>query len=147
MDFQLIIAGEFYSNEDKFLNMIKELELEDQVILFKDFIPQEDVKYYFSACDVVVLPYKSATQSGITQIANNFLKPTISTNVGGLSEVIHEGKTGYLVTKENPEELAEIIQKYFDKNKENEFSENIQIERERYSWENFSEELISFVGI
>jgi len=88
IDFTLVVAGEFYSNEEKYISLIQKLEIENRVKLFSDFIPTNEVKYYFSACDVVVLPYKSATQSGIVQIANNFDKPMISTNVGGLSEVI-----------------------------------------------------------
>ena len=144
LDFQLIIAGEFYSNEDKYRQMIKGLDLESNVILFSDFIPQDEVRYYFSACDVVVLPYKSATQSGIVQIANNFVKPMISTNVGGLSEVIIDGKNGYLVEKKNPTELAKSISKYFLENKEVQFSENIRTGKDRYSWTNFTNELITF---
>ncbi len=144
MDFQLLVAGEFYSNEEKYKQRIIDLGLENYIILFSDFIPQDEVKYYFSACDVVVLPYKSATQSGIVQIANNFVKPMISTNVGGLSEVIIDGKTGYLVEKENPTELAKSILKYFEENRETDFSENIRVDKEKYSWKNFANELVTF---
>lgn len=137
IDFTLVVAGEFYSNEEKYISLIAKLELEDIVKLFSDFIPTNEVKYYFSACDVVVLPYKSATQSGIVQIANNFDKPMISTNVGGLPEVINDGKTGYLVDKENPEQLAESILKYYNENKEAEFVENIRNDADKFSWEEF----------
>jgi len=143
MSFKLIVAGEFYSNEDKYLKLIDELDIKNSVVLHKDFIPQDEVKYYFSACDVVVLPYKSATQSGIVQIANNFNKPMISTNVGGLGEVIQDGKTGYLVEKENPEQLAKAILKYYNENKESEFSNNIKLERQKYSWEVFVKEMLN----
>ena len=142
LKFKLIVAGEFYSNEDKYLKLIDKLDLKKWVSLHNDFIPQEEVKYYFSACDVVVLPYKSATQSGIVQIANNFNKPMISTNVGGLGEVIKNGETGYLVEKENPPQLADAILKYYNENKESEFSENIEAEREKYSWEKFAKEMM-----
>ncbi len=145
MDFTLVVAGEFYSNEDKYLGLIKDLELENVVKLFSDFIPTNEVKYYFSACDVVVLPYKSATQSGIVQIANNFDKPMISTNVGGLPEVIADGKTGYLVEKENPQKLAEAILKYYNQNKEAEFVNNIRNEAEKYSWGEFVNEMMELV--
>jgi glycosyltransferase involved in cell wall biosynthesis len=143
MSFKLIVAGEFYSNEDKYLKLIDELDIKNSVVLHKDFIPQDEVKYYFSACDVVVLPYKSATQSGIVQIANNFNKPMISTNVGGLGEVIQDGKTGYLVEKENHEQLAKAILKYYNENKESEFSNNIKLERQKYSWEVFVKEMLN----
>jgi len=143
MSFKLIVAGEFYSNEDKYLKLIDELDIKNSVVLHKDFIPQDEVKYYFSACDVVVLPYKSATQSGIVQIANNFNKPMISTNVGGLGEVIQDGKTGYLVEKENPEQLAKAILKYYNENKESEFSNNIKLERQKYSWEVFVKKMLN----
>ena len=103
------------------------------------------VKYYFSACDVVVLPYKSATQSGIVQIANNFNKPMISTNVGGLDEVIKNNETGYLVEKENPQQLADAILKYYSENKEKEFSDNIRNERNKYSWSEFVKGMMEFV--
>ncbi len=145
MDFTLVVAGEFYSNEDKYLSLITELGLDNVVKLFSDFIPTNEVKYYFSACDVVVLPYKSATQSGIVQIANNFDKPMISTNVGGLPEVIADGKTGYLVEKENPEQLAEAILKYYNENKETEFVNNIKNEAEKYSWGEFVKGIMELV--
>ena len=143
--FTLVIAGEFYSNEAKYLELIKKLDLDSYVKLFNDFIPTNEVKYYFSACDVVVLPYKSATQSGIVQIANNFSKPMISTNVGGLSEVISNGKTGYLVEKESPNQLAEKILKYFNENKEKEFSNNIKNEVDKYSWKEFVKGIMELV--
>jgi glycosyltransferase involved in cell wall biosynthesis len=145
LKFKLIIAGEFYSNEAKYVKLIDKLELKDWVILHSDFIPQNKVKYYFSACDVVVLPYKSATQSGIVQIANNFNKPMISTNVGGLSEVIKDGETGYLVEKEDPQQLADAILKYYSENKEKEISDKIRIERENYSWNKFAKGMMELL--
>ncbi|MCF6271310.1 MAG: glycosyltransferase [Melioribacteraceae bacterium] len=145
MDFTLIVAGEFYSNEEKYISLTNELGLNDVVKYFSDFIPQNDVTYFFSACDVVVLPYKSATQSGIVQIANNFNKPMISTNVGGLPEVIEDGRTGYLVEKENPRQLADAILKYYDGNKEAKFVENILSESDKYSWGEFVKGMMELV--
>ena len=145
MDITLMVAGEFYSSEEETISLTNELGLKSIVKYYNDFIPQGDVKYYFSACDVVVLPYKSATQSGIVQIANNFDKPMISTNVGGLPEVIADGKTGYLVEKENPEELAEAILKYYNENKEAEFVENIKNEADKYSWSEFVKGMMELV--
>jgi D-inositol-3-phosphate glycosyltransferase len=136
-DIKLIVAGEFYSNKESYLNLIDELKLADSVHLFTDFIPSSDVKYYFSASDVVILPYKDATQSGIVQIAMNFRKPVIATNVGGLGEVVINNKTGFVVEKENPEALAESIRKFYEENREKEFIENTEKELDKYSWNKF----------
>ena len=137
MDVTLIVAGEFYSDEQKYISLIEKLNLQTSVIIKKDFIPTMDVKYYFSAADVVVLPYKSATQSGIVQVAVNFEKPVIATNVGGLSEVIENGKSGFIVEKENPDKFANAIIRFYDENRENEFSANMKSLKEKYSWQNF----------
>lgn len=145
IDFTLVVAGEFYSKEEETIALTKELGLKNIVNYYNDFIPTNEVKYYFSACDVVVLPYKSATQSGIVQIANNFDKPMISTNVGGLGEVIENGKTGYLVEKENPEQLAEAILKYYNENKEKEFTKNIKSRAEKYSWNEFVKGMMELI--
>ena len=145
LDFTLVIAGEFYSNQDKYISQINNLKLENVIKIFSDFIPTEEVKHYFSACDVVVMPYKSATQSGIVQIANNFGKPTISTNVGGLAEVIKDGENGYLVEKENPKQLAETILKYFNENKEADFSKRIKMDSSKYSWNEFVRGLLELI--
>lgn len=144
-DFELVVAGEFYSNEEKYISLIKNLKLEEKVKLFKDFIPTNEVKYFFSACDVVVLPYKSATQSGIVQIANNFNKPVISTNVGGLGEVVFNEKTGYLIEKENPKQLADTILKYYSDKKESEFVNNIKNESAKFSWKKFVNEMMKLI--
>lgn len=146
MDFNLIVAGEFYSDEEKYKNLISELGLGDRVILRNEFIPADEVKYYFSASDVVVLPYRDATQSGIIQIANNFEKPVIATNVGGLGEIVLEGKTGFLVEKENPARLADAIIKYYETGSEQKFAENIKAESHKYSWKTFTENIFRLAG-
>jgi glycosyltransferase involved in cell wall biosynthesis len=142
---KLIVAGEFYEDEKKYLSLIDKLNLKNEVILFKDFIPTKEVKYYFCASDAVILPYKSATQSGIVQIAVNFQKPVIATNVGGLGEVIIDGETGYIVEKENPNMLAEAILKFYTENKENEFAKNISKIAEQYSWKSFSDGIFDLI--
>lgn len=144
IDITLLVAGEFYSEKEKYISLIKQLELEEKIIIHSDFIPNEEVKYYFSASDVVMLPYKSATQSGIVQIANNFNKPVIATNVGGLGEIVKNGYNGYLV---NPDknELAAAVVKFYNENKELEFSENVKKELDKFSWSKFAEEIIDFV--
>jgi glycosyltransferase involved in cell wall biosynthesis len=137
MDIKLIIAGEFYTDKVQYLNLIKELNLSDRIYLYTDFIPTSEVKYYFSACDAVILPYKDATQSGIVQIAMNFRKPVIATNVGGLGEVVLSNRTGYVVEKENPREMADAIRRFYKEYKEIEFVKNVEKEFEKYSWEKF----------
>lgn len=142
LNIKLLIAGEYYSNEEYYKNLIEELGLEDSLYLINNFIPKEEVKYYFSASDLVVLPYKSATQSGIAQIAINFKKPVVATDVGGLAEVVVDGKNGYVVEKENPKSLAEAVIKFYEEKKEEEFSQYNDKEVKKYSWEFFTDELI-----
>ena len=146
IDVKLIVAGEFYSNKEKYINLIDRLGIKDFLYLFTDFIPTSEVKYYFSASDAVVLPYKDATQSGIMQIAMNFKKPVIATNVGGLGEVIHDNKTGYIVDKENPSQLAGAITKFYSENKEEEFIRNTEKEIEKYSWQKFVEGMLELIN-
>lgn len=145
IDLKLVIAGEFYSDEKKYKNLISKYDLSNLVYLYNKFIPEQEVKYYFSAADAVILPYKDATQSGIVQVAMNFRKPVIASYVGGLGEVVQDGKTGYVVPKENPEELAEAILKFYNENKEQEFVRNIEIEVEKYSWKKFVEGIFELV--
>ncbi|QQS35238.1 MAG: glycosyltransferase [Ignavibacteriales bacterium] len=146
MDIRLIVAGEFYESEEKYLNLISKHQLENSILLKKDFILTSDVKYYFSASDAVVLPYKSATQSGIVQVAVNFAMPVIAANVGGIGEVIEDGKTGFVVEKENPEKLADAIIRFYKEEKENEFSSNMNSLKEKYSWKNFVKGMFELIN-
>lgn len=130
---RLLVAGEFYTDEEKYLALIKELGIEDQVTLRTDFIPDKDVRYYFSAIDLVVQPYKTATQSGISQIAYHFNKPMIVTNVGGLPEIVPDGKVGFVV-EQNGEELARAIHRFYSENLEEQFSKGAAEEKGKYSW-------------
>lgn len=141
MPVKLIIAGEFYAKPDKYLEIIKKNNLEEHIELRTDFIANTDVHKYFCAADVVVQPYKSATQSGITQIAYHFNKPMITTNVGGLSELIPHEKVGYVVNTDK-QEIAEAIFNFYNLNKEVEFSKNAAEEKKKYSWEVFVESLL-----
>lgn len=133
---KLLVAGEFYSKPDKYLEIIHKYKLEEHLEMRTSFIPNTDVHNYFCASDVVVQPYKSATQSGITQVAYHFNKPMITTNVGGLSELIPHKKVGYVVNP-NPKEIADAIYKFFTQNKEAEFSKNAAEEKKKYSWGEF----------
>jgi len=135
---KLLIAGEFYSNREKYIDLIKELKLEDKIILRPEFIPDSEVASYFCASDIIVQPYKSATQSGVTQVGYHFERPMMVTNVGGLSEIIPHEKVGY-VTKTEPAEISKYLLKYFSENKEVEFSKNAKEEKKRFSWEKLVE--------
>lgn len=130
---RVLIAGEFYTNPDPYYELIKQLKIEDRVILKTDFIADREVKNYFCASDLVVQPYKSATQSGVTQIAYHFNKPMIVTDVGGLAEIVPDGKTGYVV-QQDPADIAKAIQAFFYENRSKEFMENMKSEKKKYSW-------------
>lgn len=132
---KLIVAGEFYTDSKPYFDLIKINQLDEFVIMHNNFIPDEKVADYFCASDIVVQPYKNATQSGVTQIAYHFNKPMIVTDVGGLAEIIPDGKVGYVV-KPDSEKLAEVIFKFFDLNKEKEFLEAASVEKDKYSWTN-----------
>jgi len=142
-DFKVILAGECYENPQKYFDIIEELKLDKYLDINMEFIPDNDVKNYFSASNVVVLPYKTATQSGITNIAYNFNRPVIISDVGGLSETVLNGKTGY-VTKPLPKDIANSVIKYFTENKYQEFSGNIKDYKKQYSWSIFANKLMEF---
>ncbi len=135
---KLIVAGEYYTDAKPYNDIIEKHQLQDTVILATDFIPDQKVAKYFCACDIVVQPYKDATQSGVTQIAYHFNKPMITTDVGGLAEIVPNGKVGYVI-QPNIEELADAINKFYEGNKEAEFIENVIIEKQKYSWESMIE--------
>ncbi len=132
---KLIVAGEFYCDPKPFHHLINDHHLEEKVIMKNDFIPDSEVGNYFCAADLVVQPYKSATQSGVSQIAYHFDKPMIITDVGGLSEIVPHGKVGYVVQPDENEIAASILE-FYEKNKEEEFSKNAAIEKQKYSWRN-----------
>lgn len=130
---KLIIAGEYYSDKKKYTDLIKKYGLEDDIIQVDQFIPDSMVKYYFCASDVVVQPYKSATQSGVTQIAYHFNKPMIVTDVGGLSELCPHEKVGFVVPIDT-EKIAQAILRFFDDTNQAEIISNIKEEKKKYSW-------------
>jgi len=130
---KLLVAGEFYCNSKSYFYLIAAYNLQDQVIMSNDFIPDSQVFNYFCASDLVVQPYKSATQSGVTQIAYHFNKPMVITNVGGLAEFVPHGKVGFVVEPE-PAEITEAILKFYDEGLEKEFAANAAIEKTKYSW-------------
>ncbi|MFK7982626.1 MAG: glycosyltransferase [Saprospiraceae bacterium] len=142
---RLVIAGEYYANQAAYEQLIEELEVRDQLILKTDFIPDEEVKYYFSAADLVVQTYKTATQSGISQLCYHFEKPMVVTNVGGLPEIVQHGKAGYVV-EVDPKSIADGILQFYNENREAEFAEAVAIRKKEFGWHTMTdgiEELIA----
>lgn len=134
---KLIVAGEYYEDGTFYENKIKELDLGDKVVMHTDYIPSEMVKYYFCACDMVVQPYRSATQSGVTQIAYHFEKPMLVTDVGGLSEIVPHGKAGYVV-EPNPTAIANSLSDFYDNNRETALTAGVIGEKKRFQWDSFA---------
>jgi len=131
---RLIVAGEFYEDEKPYHDLIEEYNLSDSVVLATKFIPDEMVADYFCAADIIVQPYRNATQSGVTQIAYHFEKPMLVTNVGGLNEIVPNKKVGY-VCEPNAKDVANCLVDFFSKDKEEEFIEGIKEEKSKYSWD------------
>jgi glycosyltransferase involved in cell wall biosynthesis len=135
---KLIVAGEFYGDPEPYLKQIKDLQIEDRVVLCTDFIPDSEVNRYFSAADIVAQPYKTATQSGVTQIAFHFEKPMLVTNVGGLPEIVPNGKIGY-VTEPDSKQIADALCKFFEEHHQEKFEKNIVEEKQKYAWSTFTD--------
>lgn len=142
-DAELLVVGDFVNEEEKaeYEALIQNCGVQDYIKVYGGYIPDKEVEKFFAASDLVVLPYTSATQSGIVQIAYGFEKSVVVTNVGGLPDVVTDGKTGYVVEEKNPQQLAEAIVTYFEENKEEEFTENVKRETERFSWDRMREEI------
>ena len=132
-DVELVVAGEFYGNEQKYKDLERNLGLTGRVRWYSDFIPDNKVKLFFSAADIVVQPYKSATQSGVTQIAYHFEKPMLVTNVGGLAEIVPDGKAGYVVAPD-PAAIGGALCDFFQKGNPDCFLQGIKVEKSKYSW-------------
>ena len=137
----LVIAGEFYEDKQPYLDLIKNYGIEKQVIIHGKFIANEDVKLYFSATDLVALPYRSATQSGVTQVSFHFEVPTLVTNVGGLGEIIPDKVAGYVV-EPNGKAIADGIKDYFENNRMPSFTEGMKKEKQKYDWKIFVDQVI-----
>jgi glycosyltransferase involved in cell wall biosynthesis len=142
--FHLIVAGEVYGSFEKYDAIISDHQLKDKVSLFNNYIGDEEVKFFFSAAAVGVLPYKSATQSGITSIANHFELPLIATNVGGLAETILHKKTGLIVDKVAPDALADALVTFFNSNQQESFQSAIRQINTENTWEKFGVKLLDF---
>lgn len=135
---KLMVAGEFYDKPVYYQEIIDRLGIVDQVIIRDEFIPNDDVKLYFCACDIVAQTYHTATQSGVSQIAYHFNTPMLVTNVGGLAEIVPNGKVGY-VTEREPEDIANAIADFFNNNRSEEFINNIKTEKKRFEWSSMTD--------
>lgn len=131
---RLLVAGEFYGDPKPYLDRIAALGIGDRVVLHNDYIPDGDVNLFFRACDIVAQPYKTATQSGVTQVAFHFEKPMLVTNVGGLPEIVPDGKVGY-VTEPRPEAIAAALTRFYREGREEQFAEGVRSEKQKYGWD------------
>ena len=142
--YNLIIAGEPYGSFDKYQKLIEQSPLKENIILKTEYIPDNRVSLFFSAADVCVLPYRSATQSGIGSIATYYEVPMITTDVGGLKEMFEGRGTGIVVDEISSDAIKNAIENFFDTDKKEKFKESIKREKERLSWSNFCNKLIDF---
>ncbi len=130
----LLVAGEFYEGEARYRKMVSDLGIEDRVVFRSDYVPDSEVGVIFSAADAVVLPYRSATQSGIVQVAFQIGTPVICTDVGGLAEVVPDGKAGLIVRPGDPAAVAAAIGRFYEEDLEETLRAGVAREREKYSW-------------
>lgn len=144
-DIHLIIAGEFYDKKEKYTTQISQLKLEERIHLFDHYIPTEEVKDFFAVADAVVQPYKSATQSGITQVAYHFETPMIVSDVGGLPEIVPNDKAGYVVAP-NANAFSKAISDFYELDKKNHFIEGVKTEKAKYEWNYFVNEALEFAS-
>lgn len=138
---KLLIAGEFYEDKQPYFDLIKKHNLQNCVILHDRFIANEDVRFYFCACNLVAQTYRNATNSGVTMIGFYYEKPMLVTNVGGLGEIVPDEKCGYVVNNDIGK-ISEKICYYFEKNKEQEFTQNVILEKKKYEWGSFINKLL-----
>ena len=139
---ELIVAGEFYDDESEYRKQVHQLGIENKVHFYSNFIPKDEVNLYFSACDMVVQPYITATQSGVAQIAYHFNKPLVVTNVGGLPEIVPHNKVGYVVDVD-ASAIADAVNDFYLHDKEAYFIENVTEEKKKYLWSNMAKQIIN----
>lgn len=147
--YTLVVAGENYGSFEKYSQIINSerfAPVRNNLILVNRYIPDGEVKVFFSAADVSVLPYRSATQSGISSISWNFDVPLITTPVGGLVESVGQARTGMLTESVSAKGVADAVKKYFAENKKEEYLYNISRLKRELSWETFADKLETFVN-
>jgi glycosyltransferase involved in cell wall biosynthesis len=144
IDARLVIAGEFWEDKNPHLEMIKKLDLGDKVTIIDRYIPNEEIPSFFFAADIVVLPYISVTGSGMVQLAFGFHIPVVVSNVGALSEVVCDKKTGFLVPPKNPREIAKAVLAFFTESNKDEMVDRIKKEKDKFSWDHLVETIETF---
>jgi len=144
-EYHLILAGESYGSFDGYAQQIEELSIGDRCHVFQRYISDGEVPWFFSAADVCMLTYKSATQSGITGIAQHFELPMIATHVGGLAETIQHGKTGLICSDRSPKSIADSVITYFEEGMRTSMSMELARENKNNTWEGFADKLLAFV--
>jgi glycosyltransferase involved in cell wall biosynthesis len=142
-EIKLLVAGEFYEDAHPYFELVKQLKLENRVIMQNKFIPDSEVRYYLSAADCVVQPYRNATQSGVTPLAYHFEKPMIVTNVGGLPDLVPDNKAG-LVCEPQPASIAVAIQRFYQLG-EDYFIPHLRNEKSKYAWSNLTSAIFDLV--
>lgn len=140
-DIKLLIVGDFANEESKrqYVDIIDQAGSKEYITIYDGYIPDKEVEKFFAASDLVVLPYITATQSGIAQIAYGFEKPVVATNVGGLPDVVNDGKTGYIVESENADAIADAVADFFQNDRAVEYAGNVKKEAYRFSWDRMVE--------
>lgn len=141
LDATLLVVGEFYEDRGRYDAMIERLGIGARLRVVDRYVPNEDVEMYFRAADVAVLPYRSATQSGIVQTAYSFHLPVIVTRVGGLPDVVRDGETGYVVTPDDPEALSDAIRRFYGEAAAQRLAGGIRADLDRFSWRHCVETL------
>lgn len=140
---KLLVVGDFDGDKEKYISLIDELGMESHVEIYDGYIPDLEVEKFFAASDLIVLPYISATQSAVVQVAYGFERPVVVTNVGGLPEVVRDGETGYVVEPADSEAIADAIVRFFKENNAEHFKMAIEKEADRYSWNRMAEKIYS----
>ena len=145
LNVRLLVAGEFYGSSDKYFELERKLGLEGLVIWKNEFVPSDEVRYCFGAADIIAQPYKTATQSGVSQIAYHFGKPMLVTRVGGLAEIVPDGIAGYAVEPE-PSQIADRLVDFFTNNRQEEFSKGVQEQKQKYSWSKMTKAILDTIN-
>ena len=134
----LLVVGEFYEDESRYRDLVRDLGIESRVRFVAEYVANDQVAPYFGAADVVTLPYRHATQSGIIPVAYHLDRPVICTDVGGLGEIVRHEHSGFLVPPEDPDAFAAALQRFYAENWEDRLTDGVRAEKGRYTWERFA---------